>query len=147
MKVILVKDIHRLGKEGKQVNVRDGYARNYLIPKGLAFNSTDENVKKIELIIKQRVKKVDRQKKQNEELKTKIEKLSLTVSAEVKEGEEIYGSITNLQIANLLKEHDIIVNKEKIILETSLKKLGIYHINIELCPEVIANLRVWVVKK
>jgi len=146
MKVLIIKKIEKF-KEGSIVDVKDGYARNFLIPKGLALEATKENLERFENIKKQRLKLEELEKKKYLELKEKIEKLSITISAEVKNDDELYGSINESLILKELKEEGIELEKDKIQLEEPIKKLGIYNINIKLHPEIIARLRVWVVKK
>ncbi|MCD6583823.1 MAG: 50S ribosomal protein L9 [Candidatus Omnitrophica bacterium] len=147
MKVILIKDIEKLGKCGEVVEVRDGYARNYLIPQGLALHASKENFQRLERIKEKERKLLERKKKQALQLKEKIEKLSLTIPVEVKEGEDIYGSVGSAQISKLLKSEGIEIEENKIILAEPIRKLGVYSIEIELHPQVKGSLRVWVVKK
>lgn len=147
MKVILLIDLPKLGKEGETTEVKDGYARNYLIPKGFALKATDQNFKRIKEIKKAKTKVVEKQKRESLELKKTIEKISLTVAVEAKDDEELYGAINQAQILKLLKDEGIDLDKEKLILEESIKKLGVYNLKIYLHPEVEASLRVWVVKK
>ena len=147
MKVILIKDIEKLGKCGEVVEVRDGYARNYLIPQGLALHASKENFQRLERIKEKERKLLERKKKQALQLKEKIEKLSLTIPVGVKEGEDIYGSVGSAQISKLLKSEGIEIEENKIILAEPIRKLGVYSIEIELHPQVKGSLRVWVVKK
>lgn len=147
MKVVIVQDMKKLGKIGKTVEVKDGYARNYLIPGGFALPATKENFQKLEELKKRENKRVEGQKKKVLGLKKKIEEISLTMISEVKEDEEIYGSIGEPQILKSLKDEGIEIEKGALVLESPIKKLGVYNISITLHPEVVANLRVWVVKK
>ncbi|MCQ9205516.1 MAG: 50S ribosomal protein L9 [Omnitrophica bacterium] len=147
MKVILLADLPKLGKEGETTKVKDGYARNYLIPKGLALKATDQNFKRIKEIEKTKSKVVEKQKRESFKLKETIEKISLTVTVEAKDDEELYGTISQAQILKLLKDEGIDLDKEKLILKEPIKKLGVYNLKIYLHPEVEASLRVWVVKK
>jgi large subunit ribosomal protein L9 len=147
MKVILVKNVEKLGKEGDALEVKEGYARNFLIPRGFALEATKESLKKIDEIKRKKTKLEEQEKEKASELREKIEKLSLTIRMEVKEAEEIYGSITEVQILKSLKEEGIELNKGKITLEEPIKKLGVYNIKAKLHAQVEANLRVWVVKK
>ena len=146
MKVIIIKDFEKF-KEGNIVDVKDGYARNFLIPKGLALEATKENLERFENIKKQRLKLKELEKEKCLQLKERIEKLSITINAEVKNEDELYGSINESLILKALKEEGIELEKDKIQLEEPIKKLGIYNINVKLHPEVIARLRVWVVEK
>lgn len=147
MKVILLKSFGKLGKEGNLVKVKDGYARNYLIPQGIALGATSGNLKKIE-DIQSKQKKVDEKTKQTFlGLKEKIDKISLTMTAECKDNEELYGSITEAQILRLLLSEGVELKKGNLILDQAIEKLGVYNLKVRLHPEVEADLRVWVVKK
>ncbi|UCG34982.1 MAG: 50S ribosomal protein L9 [Candidatus Omnitrophota bacterium] len=147
MKVILIKGVKKIGEEGKIIEVRDGYARNYLIPKGFALRANDDSLKKLEEIKRRRLKESEEQKQKLLEFKNKLEAVSVTITAEVKEAEEIFGSINEPQIIKALSEEGIELAKDKIVLEEPLKKLGVYNLKVKLHPEVEASLRVWVVKK
>lgn len=147
MKVILIKDVNRLGKEGSEVEAKNGYVRNFLIPKGYAVMAGPENLKKIGEIKRQRAKQEEKDRVVFVELKAKIEAMSLTISAESKGEEELYGSVTNIQIAKALKAEGISVDKDGIVIESPIKKLGAYNLTVNLHPQVQATLRIWIVKK
>ncbi|MBP7088371.1 MAG: 50S ribosomal protein L9 [Candidatus Omnitrophica bacterium] len=147
MKVIIVKDYKKLGREGKVIEVKDGYARNYLIPRGLALLATDENFRKLEELKKLRVKLAEKEKVKYLEEKDKIEKLSLTVPVEAKENEELYGTVGAVKILSILENEGITLNKDQLALEEPIKKLGVYNLKINLHPEVQAVLRLWVVRQ
>ncbi len=147
MRIILLKEVARLGKEGDIVEVKNGYARNYLIPYGFALKATRENLKKFEELKRREEKLLEKRKKEALKLKEKLEKISLTIQAEVKENDEIYGSVGQVQIKNTLKEEGIEIEKDRIQLEEPIKKLGIYKVKINLEKDIDAFLRVWVVKK
>jgi large subunit ribosomal protein L9 len=147
VKVILTKDVLNLGKEGATLEVKDGYARNYLLPNKLAFEATKDNLVKLEELKRTRMKLLEVQKKSVIEIKTKLEAISVTLTASAKDDEEIFGSITEGQILKALKEEGIELEKGKIELESPIKKIGVYNLKVKLHPEVDANLRVWIVKK
>ena len=147
MKVILVQDMKKLGSAGKTVEVKDGYARNYLIPQGIALPATGDNFKKLEEIKRKEAKCAEEKKKTFLVLKEKIEEISLTVTSEVKEDEEIYGTIGEQQIIKALKEEGIELEKGSVLIDEPIKKLGAYNIKVKIHPEVEANFRLWVVKK
>jgi len=147
MEVILLKNVLKLGELGKVVKVKAGYARNYLIPQGFAIVNSDENLKKFEVFKKRQAKLVAAQKEKFIELKKKIDIISITLSAEVKEEEEIYGSIGEAQILKALKEEGVELEKGSILLSEPLKKLGVYDIKVGLCQDVEAAFKVWIVKK
>ena len=147
MKVILLKDSNKLGKEGDTVEVKDGYARNYLIPQGLAFVATKGSSKRLEEIKRVRAKIEERRKQDFSKVKEKIEKISLTVTAEAKDDEELYGTINEAQILKLLQSEGIELEKDSLILDEPIKKLGVYNLKVSVYSGVEATLRVWVVKK
>jgi large subunit ribosomal protein L9 len=147
MKVVLVKSVEKLGKEGDVIEAKDGYARNFLLPQGLALRATKESFKEIEKLQQQKAKLLEKSKKEALAFKEKIEAISLTLTAEIKEGEEIYGSISEAQILKALKEEAVELEKGKLLLAEPIRKLGVYNLKVKLHPEVEANLRVWVMKK
>ena len=145
--IILRRDIRNLGKAGQIVKVKDGYARNYLIPKGYAYLATKKNIALWEQEKKRLQKQLEKEKKQAEELAKKIEKLSINIVAEANEEETLYGSVTEVHIVQALAEEGIKIDREAIVLPAPIKKLGIYEIEVALHPEVKAKLKVWVVRK
>jgi len=147
MKVILVKDVDKVGKEGETVEVKEGYARNFLIPTGAAIKATKNSFTAIDELKKRKLKAEEKGKKEAILLQQKIEAISLTLTAEVKEGEEIYGSISETQILKALKDEGFELDKGLLQLGEHIKKLGVYNLKVKLHPEVEANLRVWVMKK
>lgn len=147
MKVILLKDSRKLGKEGSVAEVKDGYARNYLLPRGLALSATDKNFKNLEEMKKKRVKTAEKEKDRFIVEKEKIEKLSLTVAVQAKENEELYGAVGEAKILDALEAEGITLAKERLALDAPIKKLGVYNIKVKLHSEIEANLRVWVVRK
>ncbi|MDD4955939.1 MAG: 50S ribosomal protein L9 [Candidatus Omnitrophica bacterium] len=147
MKIILTKDIDKLGKEGDVIDVKEGFARNFLLPKGAAIKATKNNFKEIEELKKRKDKQDEKVKNEAAEIKTKIEALSLTLTVEAKETEELYGSVTEQQILKALKDEGFTVEKGKIALPEAIKKLGVYNLKVKLHPAVEANLRLWVMKK
>jgi len=146
-KIILLKDIERLGKKGQVIDVKRGYAVNFLIPKKLAVEFSPQNLKKIEEEEKRKKKKEERLLKEAQDLAKKIETISLTICAKTKDDENLYGSITELQILESLKSEGIELKKENIILEEPIRKIGVYDVKVKLHPEVQTTIKVWVVKK
>ncbi|MDD5454969.1 MAG: 50S ribosomal protein L9 [Candidatus Ratteibacteria bacterium] len=146
MKLILIKDVENLGQIGDIVNVKEGYARNYLIPKKLVLEATKANEKIVE---KEKIKAEQRKKeskKAAEELCQQLEKLSLTAPVQVGENDKLYGSVTSQDISDLLKKEGFDIDKRKIELPTPIKVLGIYSVKIKLDSEITATTKVWVVK-
>ena len=146
MKIVLKQDIDKLGTTGDIVEVADGYGRNYLLPQGLALKATSGAEKVAKQIKKATGRKIQEEKTNLEELAKKLSKLSLTIPVQVGEDEKMYGSVTSIDIANMLKQEGIEIDKKKIILKEPIKKLGVFNIQIKLHPEVTAEVKTWVVK-
>lgn len=147
MKVILFKDLEKLGKSGDVVEVKPGYGRNYLFPRNLAGKCTPAAFANLKRKKEAEDKEREKQKQKAEELSKKLSELSLTISCKAKEDEELFGSVTPQMIADALEEEGFSIAKEKIVLEEPIKKLGIYKIKINLFPEVESQVKVWIVKK
>lgn len=147
MKVILKDDIEKLGKCGEVVEVKDGYGRNYLFPRNLAIPATKGNLKGIGEITKQKEIKDQKRKRQEERLKLQLEKISCTAEVMVGEEDRIFGSVTSQVIAELLKEKGFDIDRHRIMLETPIKALGVYTVPVKISGDVVASLKVWVVKK
>lgn len=147
MEVILNQDIDRLGKAGQIVKVKDGFARNFLIPNSLAVPLTPTNLKKIEQEKQRKILKLERAKKEAEDLKEKLTSLSLTIPVLTHEEDKLYGSIASGELAAALKEEGFNIDKNSIILDEPIKSLGIYEVPVNLHPEVATKIKVWVVKK
>ena len=147
MKVLLREDYKGLGEAGEIVKVKDGFARNFLIPKGVAFLATDQNKKRYENDLKQKGWKQERDKIHAEELSKTLENVSCTISVQVGEEDKLFGSVTSQNIADSLEEQGHKIDKRKILLEEPIKALGIYSVPIKLHAEVEASVKVWVVKE
>ncbi len=147
MKVILQEDVVDLGQVGDLVEVKAGYARNYLIPKGLAMMATSRNVKVLE---HQRRLLVARQGKQHTratDLADAINTLSATFTRKAGDDDRLFGSVTSQHIAEFFSDEKLPVERKQIRLEEPIKALGVFNVPIKLHPEVTAELKVWVVKE
>lgn len=147
MQIILLKSAKKLGKEGDVLDVKDGYARNYLIPQGIALLATSDSLKRLEKIKRIRKKTAEKSLVKAKEIKDALEDISLTISAKAKDDDEIYGSITAVQVAKAFKEEKIDIEMKMIQMEEPIKKLGAYTITVKIHPTIEANVRVWIVKK
>jgi large subunit ribosomal protein L9 len=147
MKIILKKDIAALGNAGEIVTVKNGYARNYLIPQGFAAMATDGNLRAWEVESKAVARRQQRGQREAQELADKLEKLSITVSVQVGEEEKLFGSVTSQNIADLLAENGYEIDKKKILLEDPIKALGVYDVPVKLHQDVTAMVKVWVVRE
>ena len=146
MDVLLLKDVERLGKEGAVVRVKPGYARNFLVPRGLALSATTQNLRAVEEQKRLAGVRAARRRKQAEQLKQTLETLSLTLKLSVGEQDTPFGSISVIDILQALSQEQITVEKPMIQLAEPIKALGIYDVPIRVHPEVTATLKVWVVK-
>lgn len=147
MKVILTEEITHLGAAGDLVKVKDGYARNFLIPNSKAIMATTQNIKNLEHQKKQVQGKLNKIKREAEQLAKRIEAVSCTVAKSAGEEDKLFGSVTSSDIYNSLKNEGIDIDKKKIILPEPLKSLGIFSVPVKLHPEVTAQVKVWVVKE
>ncbi len=147
MKVILKEDIAALGNCGDVITVKDGYGRNYLLPRNLAIEAKRGNLRAIEEVKKQKRLHDNKKKREAERIKEKLEKISCTAEVLVGEEDKVFGSVTSSTIAELLTEKGFKIDRRRILLEEPLKALGVYTVGVKVEPEVIANLKVWVVKK
>jgi len=147
MKVILKQAVEGLGKGGDLVDVKDGYARNYLIPQGLVVASTTGNAKQIE---NQRIliaARLDKEKAAAVEMTKRLEQLSLTITKRVGENDRLFGSVTNREIEDALREEGIMIPRKQIVLSEQIRSTGVYNVDIKLHPEVTTVLKLWVVPK
>ncbi|MGE5803713.1 MAG: 50S ribosomal protein L9 [Gemmatimonadota bacterium] len=147
MEIILRADVQHLGKVGEVVKVKDGYARNYLLPKGLAYPATEANKKRIAYEGERLVKQQAAEKTAAETEAARLGEVQLTFTAKVGEEEKLYGSITASDIQRKLEELGIKVDKRKIDLAEPIRELGEFHVGIKIHPEVRPEVRVTVVKE
>jgi len=147
MKVILRKDLETLGAVGEIVEVKEGYARNYLIPRGIALKADGKNIKILEEEQKKANLKLRKDKKSAEKLAQKLDTVSCTVAVTVGEEDRVFGSVTTQDISDLLKDKGFDIDRKKIVLDEPIKALGIYDIPIKLHSEVEAKIKLWVVKE
>ena len=147
MDIILMENVENLGKVGDIKKVKDGYARNYLIPRSLAVVASAANTKRIE---KEKAKKLalyEEQKKQAQAKADELAKVSITVVVEVNDQEKLYGAVTEAEIIKALEAEGQKVGKKSLVIEKPIEELGIFEIGVKLHPEVIAKIRLWVTKK
>lgn len=147
MEVILREDVTYLGKAGEVVSVKNGYARNYLIPRGLAYQATAGNKRRIEVERQRRDAQVATQRAEATGLAEQLASVSLTFTVRTGEGEKLFGSITAADIAEKLKEQGFAVDKRRVDLDEPIKMVGIYKVPVRLEAGVVAEIRVWVVKE
>ncbi|MCH8955504.1 50S ribosomal protein L9 [candidate division KSB1 bacterium] len=147
MKIILKEDYENLGKVGEVVEVKDGFARNYLIPKQVALQATPQNLR---VIVQEKARnkiKLSKDKREAELVAEKLKEVSLTANVQVGEEDKIFGAVTSQNICELLSSKGFEIDKRKIMLEEPLKALGVFEVPIKLHTEVEAKIKVWVVKE
>jgi large subunit ribosomal protein L9 len=147
MKVILRKNFEQLGQIGDIVDVKDGFARNFLIPRNIAFAAQKGNMKALEEEKKQLAKKKVKELQAAEKLASELEKISVTIPVKVGEEDKIFGTVTNQMIADAIKEKGYDIDKRRIEIVEPIKSLGIYSVNIKLHPSVTAVVKTWVVRE
>lgn len=145
MKIILMETVGNLGNPGDMVDVRDGYAMNYLIPKKLAMDARDKNIKSIEHKKKLLAQKFAKEKKVAEASVEKISELKCTISRKAGENEKLFGSVTTKDISDYLFSEGLKVDKKDIVIEEPIKTLGIFDVKVKVYQGVEATLKVWVV--
>ncbi|MGE5432333.1 MAG: 50S ribosomal protein L9 [Syntrophomonadaceae bacterium] len=147
MKVILRKNFEQLGQIGDVVDVKDGFARNFLIPRNIVFAAQKGNVRALEEEKKQLAKKKVKELQAAEHLAAELEKVSVTIPVKVGEEDKIFGTVTTQMISDSLKEKGHEIDRRKIEIAEPIKSLGIYSVNIKLHPSVTAVVKTWVVRE
>ena len=145
MKIILKEDVKALGSIGDIVTVKDGYARNYLIPKGLAVRANEKNLKEFLHHKRMIERKLNKVKIHAEELKEKLEAVELNIKQKLGKSGKLFGSVTSLINEKELSILGFNIDRKKILLKEPIKTLGNFEIDVKLHPEVIAKLRVNVI--
>lgn len=147
MDVVLLKDVERLGTEGAVVRVSPGYARNFLLPRGLAAHATPQQLNTLEELKRQRSQKAERALEEANLLKQKLESCSLTLTLNLGADEKPFGAVTTHDILDAVQREGMTLDKHAIGLKQSIKALGVYDVPVRVHPEVTATLKVWVVKQ
>ena len=148
MKVILKADIKGVGKKDEVINASDGYARNFLFPKKLALEANKENLAKLQARQSAKQFKKDTEKEEAKRIAEQFKNITLTIAVKAGENGKIFGGITAKEIAESLKEKEKIeIDKKKILLEETIKTLGVTNVTIKLFEGVIGTLKVEVVSK
>jgi large subunit ribosomal protein L9 len=147
MKIILRQPYENLGETGAVLKVKNGFARNFLIPQGIAVPATSKNMRMLEEEQKMSARRATKDKKQAGILAEELEKISVTATVAVGEEDRVFGSVTSQDIAELLNKKGYEIDKRKVMLDEPIKALGVYSVPIKLHSEVEAKVRVWVVKE
>ena len=146
MEVILLKEYESLGEIGDIVNVKPGYARNFLFPNGIAVRSSKRNIALAEEQKKTLQKRADRESKVNQELIAQLAKVEISIEVEVGEEDKMFGSVTNLDIHKALTEKDVKIDRQSILLDQPIKALGVHNVPVKLSSGEKQEIKVYVIK-
>jgi len=147
MDVILRTDVDNLGKAGEVVKVKDGYGRNYLLPRGLAYQATESNRRRLDAEHAQKGRKQAAEVADARAVAERLGAVSLTFTMKAGDGDKLFGSVTAADLAERLKAEGFALDKKQIELAEPLKALGVYKVPVRLHHEVKPEVRVWVVKE
>ena len=146
MKIILVSDYDGLGKAGDLIDVKPGFARNRLLPEGLALRASKKNI----ALIEEKKKVVENSKKREDasqkDLLNKLSKTEVTIEVQVGEEDKMFGSITAIDIQKSLKEKGLVIDRNTIMLDAPIKSLGIFHVKVQLSTDNECDVKVYVIK-
>jgi large subunit ribosomal protein L9 len=145
MKIVLRQDVDSLGMEGQVFDVAEGYARNFLIPRGFALEATPQNLKLMEAQRKKIEEKRLKAKDEAEKAKSSLSELVVTIAQKAGEEDKLYGSVTSMDIADQLEKRGIQIDRKRIRLDRPIKTLGEFAVPVKLHPEVTASIKVVVV--
>jgi large subunit ribosomal protein L9 len=147
MKVILREDVPHVGEPGAIVSVKPGFARNYLIPNGLAALATSRNIKMMEHNLKKIQRQIDAAKAEVGKVKERLAALSITISKPVGEQDKLFGSVSTRDIAAAMEAEGVTVDRKRIVIGEPIKALGVFTVQVKLYGGESSDLKVWVVKK
>ena len=145
MKVILKEDVRNIGTMGQIVDVADGYARNFLVPKGLAVEANVKNIRALEHAKKTIQEKAKKIRGQAQDLSDKIANMTIVIKAKSGEEGKLFGSVTSMDIAEQMKNQGIDIDKKKIVIEEPIKRLGSYSVGIKLHSDVGSQVTLQVI--
>ena len=146
MKVILMSNVENLGESGDVVSVKPGYARNMLIPMGLALRASKRNIAVATEQKKVSLAKAERENQAMEIFAKKLSKVEITIEVKVGEEEKMFGSITNKDVHKELINKGFELDKNQISINEPIKTLGIYHINVKVAKDVSSDVKLYVIK-
>ena len=147
MKIILKKDVENLGVAGDIVKVKDGFARNYLVPKGFAIVATRSNMKIVDELKANEAKKTKKAETTAQNTAKKLQDISVTVAVKAGEDDKLFGAVTAQIIADLVAEKGIEIDKHNILLDEPIKELGVFDVPVKVGAGIKAQVKVWVVKE
>ncbi|MCS7176748.1 MAG: 50S ribosomal protein L9 [Candidatus Kapabacteria bacterium] len=144
MRVILRQDVEKLGKMGETVEVSDGFARNYLIPRGLAYFASEAALRRLEQEKQQYLRRLERERLSAQRLAERLKEIVVTIPMRVGEEGRLFGSVTPQMIAEGLQLHGFTIDRRAIIIEEPIRSLGTFEVKVRLHPEVVGVVQVWV---
>jgi len=147
MKIILKEDVKSIGSMGQTVDVSDGFARNYLVPRGLAVEANVKNIRSLEhekKVIQEKARKV---KNSVQDLADRLANMTVVIKTKAGEEGKLFGSVTTMDIAEQLKNQGIEIDKKKISLDEPIKRLGTYAVNLRLHSEITAQVNMQVIEE
>lgn len=147
MEIILQEDVSNLGHIGDLVRVRAGYARNYLLPRGLALEANRRNLKVLEHHKRMVAAKKEKEQRQTQSFAEQLSALTLVVTARAGGEERLFGSVTNIDLEHALQEQGVKIDRRQILLEEPIKQLGTYSVPIHLGPELRGTVTVQVIRE
>lgn len=147
MKVILRRDVDNLGAMGELVTVKDGYGRNFLIPRDLAYYASESAIKKLDAEKRQRAKRLATEKVNAENLAAKLAELQVSITMKVGDEGKLFGSVTPAMIAAELVKKGFEIDRRLISFDDAIKSLGVFDAKIKLHPEVVTSIKVWVISE
>ncbi|MCM8760344.1 MAG: 50S ribosomal protein L9 [Candidatus Omnitrophica bacterium] len=148
MRVIFIEDLPGTGKKGETKEVKAGYARNYLIPKGIAIEATPENIRKLENYEKLNTLRKKKELARAKEVKNILQEGSITISTKAGQDDKLFGAITPEDIAEAVSQQkNIEIDKHQILLEQPIKKLGVYKVSVRTGENITAEVKIWVIRE
>lgn len=143
MEVIFVKDLKGQGKAGERKNISDGYAKNFLIPKGYAIEANATNLNNLKGKKDSEAYKKEQDLKHAQETKEKLETLTVTIVTKCGDNGKLFGSITSKEISEQLeKQHSLKIDKKKILLQDPIKEMGVFNVDVKLYPSVVGKIKI-----
>ena len=146
MEIILLKEHESLGEIGDIVNVKPGYARNFLFPKGIAVRTSKRNIALADEQKKTFQKRSERESLANQELISELAKVEISIEVEVGDEDKMFGSVTNLDIHKALTEKDVLIERQSILLDQPIKSLGVHNVPVKLSSGEKQEIKVYVIK-
>lgn len=145
--LILLEDVKNLGKLGDQVRVSDGFARNFLLPKGTAAPVTQDTLQKLDKMKREREKQYAEEMAAAQSLRDRLAEESITIPMEANEQDKLYGSVGPVQIAEALKAKGFEIDADTVVINSPIRELGVYEVELQLHSEVTASVKLWVVRR